>query len=148
MFNLQCTFIVLSKELLEKTNGNEIASMVGDTNLFLQKFEKEQNDGLFAEVEIMIAEKLERGKKFGYEALCLMINYGISQLNIKKFEAKIKCDNTPSIKLFEKLGFVESERSEVFKEVTYILTSSEFSKYEEHISSIILNTTNSEYRHN
>ena len=87
LFNLQCTFIVLSKELIEKTDGNEIDSMIGDTNLFLQKFESEENDGYFAEVEIMIAEKVQRGKKLGYEALCLMINYGISQLNIKKFEA-------------------------------------------------------------
>ena len=122
--------------------------MVGDTNLFLQNIETEENDGLHAEVEIMIAEKIERGKKLGYEALCMMISYGISQLNIKKFEAKIKCDNKPSIKLFQKLGFVESERSEVFNEVTYILPSSEFSKYEEHISAITLHTTTSEYRHN
>ena len=122
--------------------------MIGDTNLFIQKFETEEKDAFVAEVEIMIAEKVERGKKLGYEALCLMINYGISQLNIKKFEAKIKCDNEPSIKLFEKLGFVESKRSEVFNEITYILTSSEFSKYEEQISAILLHTTTSEYRHN
>ena len=122
--------------------------MIGDTNLFLQKFESEENDGYFAEVEIMIAEKVQRGKKLGYEALCLMIHYGISQLNIKKFEAKIKCDNEPSIKLFQKLGFVESEKSEVFNEITYILTSSEFSKFDEHISEILLHKTTSEYTHN
>ena len=143
---LQCTFIVLSKELLEKTNGNEIDSMVGDTNLFLQKLELEE-EGCSAEVEIMVAETIERGKKLGYEALCLMIYYGIKQLNVKKFEAKIKCDNEPSIKLFEKLGFVESNRSEVFNEITYILTSSQFSTYEKQIESIILNSNTCEYDH-
>ena len=33
----KCTFIILSRDIYDETGGNEIASMIGDTNLFLQK---------------------------------------------------------------------------------------------------------------
>ena len=42
----------------------------------------------------------------------------MEKLGLNRFEAKIKTDNLPSIKMFTKLGFLERSRSEVFGEVT------------------------------
>lgn len=36
---------------------------------------------------------------------------------VKKFRAKIGDTNAPSVALFKKLGFIETGRSEIFKEV-------------------------------
>lgn len=109
----KCTFIVLNKESLHNT-GDEVLSMVGDTNLFLKE------DGS-AEAEIMIAEVEARGKKFGWEAMLLMLRYGVEVLEISRFEVKIKMENIASMKMFEKIGFVEESRSDVFQEVTSVL---------------------------
>jgi ribosomal protein S18 acetylase RimI-like enzyme len=126
--------------------ASEVEAMVGDTNLFLAEAEGGKNsrsgshDMVFlglnsvrtAEAEIMIAEVINvkcsavqfsvqesaRGKGFGRQALLLMLRYGAERLGLGGFEAKIKVDNTPSIKLFTKIGFTEVSRSEVFEEVT------------------------------
>ena len=121
--------------------------MIGDTNLFVRKAESECEIEYLAEVEIMIAEKLERGKKLGWEALCLMINYGIQELNVKKFEAKIKDNNKASINMFQKLGFIEISRSQVFSEITYILAGAELSDFLNKAASIIINSNITEYQH-
>jgi len=109
----KCTFIVLNKESLHNS-GDEICSMVGDTNLFLS------GDGC-AEAEIMIAEVEARGKKMGWEAMLLMLRYGVEVLEITMYEAKIKMENMASITMFKKLGFKEESRSDVFQEVTFSL---------------------------
>eukprot|EP00092_Neocalanus_flemingeri_P013097 GFUD01014113.1.p1 GENE.GFUD01014113.1~~GFUD01014113.1.p1 ORF type:complete len:198 (+),score=79.12 GFUD01014113.1:43-636(+) len=109
----KCTFIVLNKESLHNS-GEEICAMVGDTNLFLS------GDGC-AEAEIMIAEVDGRGKKMGWEAMLLMLRYGIEMLGINRYEVKIKMENMASIKMFKKIGFKEESRSEVFNEVTSVL---------------------------
>ena len=56
--------------------------MIGDTNLFISRDKDVENDQniLSAEVEIMVAEESQRGKKFGFNVLCLMMNYGIEHL--------------------------------------------------------------------
>merc|ERR1719430_158503 len=95
----KCTFIVLNKKTLDDT-GDEVSAMVGDTNLFISG---EGN----AEAEIMIAEQEARGKKMGWEAMMLMLRYGVEML-----------------KIFNKLGFKEESRSEVFNEVTSALVVS------------------------
>lgn len=107
----KCTFIVLDKERFSE-NKDELKSMIGDTNLFLDE------DGKCAEAEIMIAEPFARGKKRGWEAMLLMLRYGEEYLGITKYEVKIKMDNVPSIKMFEKMGFIEVSKSDVFQEVT------------------------------
>ncbi len=84
--------------------GQEIASMVGDTNLFLQdKGEEEGEDVLqvqVAEAEIMIAEEGARGKGMGWEAMCIMLWYGAKKLGINLFEAKIKVSKCSAQFLF------------------------------------------------
>ncbi|XP_027214997.1 alpha/beta-tubulin-N-acetyltransferase 9 [Penaeus vannamei] len=109
----KCTFIVLDKCLLAEKN-NELEAMIGDTNLFLV----DQEDRTRAEGEIMIAEPLFRGQKRGWEAMLLMFRYGIEQLGVKTYEVKIGMSNTPSIKMFQKMHFEETTRSDVFQEVT------------------------------
>ncbi|XP_033116861.1 N-acetyltransferase 9-like isoform X3 [Anneissia japonica] len=110
----KCTFIVLDKVKRQQEGTTEEDCMCGDVNLFLN----DQDDRSTAEVEIMIAEKLCRGKGFGKEALLLMMQYGVEKLDIKKYTAKIGSKNTPSQEMFKKLGFKQVSFSEVFQEVT------------------------------
>jgi L-amino acid N-acyltransferase YncA len=49
---------------------------------------------------------------------------------VKKFRAKIGDTNRPSIALFKKLGFVETGRSEIFKEVVLELEEPQGEEYE------------------
>ncbi|XP_063695649.1 alpha/beta-tubulin-N-acetyltransferase 9 [Culicoides brevitarsis] len=114
----KCTFLILSKERFDATN-DEIASLIGDTNLFILPDDEDSGIGSIAEAEIMIAETDFRRKGCGLEAMTLMILYGIEHLRIKHFLAKIGLENESSIKMFrEKLLFTEDSRSEVFQEVT------------------------------
>lgn len=108
------TFLVLSRSEFETTN-DEIKALVGDTNLFLGN----SDDGFkVAEAEIMISSIGDRGKGFGKEAMLQMLRYAVDLLGIEKFQAKIGIENEKSIRMFEKIGFEEEGRSEVFKEVT------------------------------
>ncbi|EDW23965.1 GL23884 [Drosophila persimilis] len=109
------TFIVLAADIYARDN-DEIAAMVGDTNLFL-RHEPDTNQKV-AEAEIMIAEPQARGKGYGREAMLLMLKYAQSQLELNKFEVKIDMDNDVSLRLFESFQFVETGRVEVFHEVT------------------------------
>nr|BAM18540.1 unknown unsecreted protein [Papilio xuthus] len=87
--------------------------MIGDTNIFVI-----DNDNMVGEIEIMIAEETARGSKKGWEAVILMLLYGIKFIKIKTFEAKISIENIISINMFQKLNFKEKSRSEIFQEVT------------------------------
>ncbi|XP_023934190.1 alpha/beta-tubulin-N-acetyltransferase 9 [Bicyclus anynana] len=108
----KCTFIILDKRIYSEKN-NEIESMIGDTNIFITN-----KDTATAEIEIMIAEERARGKKIGWEAVIIMLFYGIKYVGVKKYEAKISFANNVSINMFKKLGFSELSRSEVFQETT------------------------------
>ncbi|CAD5114412.1 DgyrCDS3544 [Dimorphilus gyrociliatus] len=108
----KCTFIILDKDIFEKTN-NDIDSMVGDVNLFFNDIDDRNS----AEVEVMIAERNVRGRGYGKEAVVLMLIYGIRRLNVRKYSVKIGQENVKSIRLFEKLGFVLVGKSDVFREV-------------------------------
>lgn len=88
--------------------------MIGDTNLFFASAE----DRVVAEAEIMVAEPSARGQHLGWEAMILMFLYGIHHLHVKQFVVKVSEDNQVSLNMFEKIGFVETSRSQIFKEIT------------------------------
>ncbi|MBQ0734037.1 GNAT family N-acetyltransferase [Aquimarina celericrescens] len=58
-----------------------------------------------AGVGIVIAEKENRGKGYGAEALDLVMKYGFTHLRLHQLYANISEDNFTSIKLFENCGF-------------------------------------------
>jgi RimJ/RimL family protein N-acetyltransferase len=102
----KCTFIILAT--VQDTTGDESASasmgvyeldrMVGDVNLFMNDYDDSKN----AEIEIMIAEPRYRRCGLAREALKLMIHYGINQLKLTRFFAKIGEKNVASIELFKR----------------------------------------------
>lgn len=123
----KCCFLILCKKKYEDSN-DEIASLIGDTNLFLTS--SQDNNQKCAEIEIMIAEPEARSKGYGLQATSLMLNYGMQYLKIKLFFAKIGMNNYKSLKMFEKLHFKEQERSIVFQEITMLKTvTSEWHKW-------------------
>ena len=91
--------------------------MVGDVNLFLN----DRDDVTNAEIEIMIADEPDRRKGYAKEALLLMMNYGVQQLKITRFYAKINETNVASIKLFLSLGYNEVNYVQAFNEYEYEL---------------------------
>ncbi|XP_044270871.1 N-acetyltransferase 9-like protein [Tribolium madens] len=109
----KCTFIILDKGKYN-SSGNEIESMIGDTNLFFAN----TDDRICAEAEIMIAEKWARGRKCGSEAMLLMFLYGIETLGVRQFVVKVSDENDVSIRMFRNCGFLETGHSNVFKEIT------------------------------
>ncbi|KAK9296307.1 hypothetical protein QLX08_009639 [Tetragonisca angustula] len=96
----KCTFIILDKSIFTET-------------------ENEIDQPNTAEVEIMIADVTYRRRKRGWEAIILMLLYGINKLNITKYIAKIKFDNEKSINMFEKLKFQKVQKSQIFQEYTF-----------------------------
>lgn len=114
----KCTFIVLDRVLLEESNC-EIAAMIGDVNLFFV----DPNVLDEAELSIMIAEVSQRGKGKGKEVVRLIMRFASEVIGVKRFIAKIKYDNFSSQKVFERFGFVEQSRSNIFEEITYLLDS-------------------------
>lgn len=104
------TFIILDKASYDsKCPAN---SMIGDINLFIHS----DGDG---EINVMIAEKAYRGKGLAKEAVNFMIEFGRSRLHLVRILAKILKDNTPSIAMFQKLGFTLYDEIEDFNEVHY-----------------------------
>lgn len=117
--NDKLTFLVLDLQKYTKT-GDEIESLIGDTNIFIQNLDYDDSNQpiLTGEVEIMIASPVDRRKGFGYEAMLQMIRYGVDTVKLERLIAKIGIKNEKSIKMFQKLGFKEESRSEVFQEVS------------------------------
>jgi len=112
----KCTFILLDRARHEQT-GSEEESMIGDVNLFVLPSEEDGGDA--AELEVMLAEKGARGAGRGRQAAAAMLRYGAEVLQLTRFQAKIGYDNAASRHLFSQhLGFSESSRSDVFREVT------------------------------
>ena len=107
--------------------------LCGDINCFFSDFEKdyfveqvveaESNPiGLMGEINLMIAEKESRRKGIAHEALVLFIDYmKVHFPNLRAIIAKIQMSNYPSIKLFEKMGFVVFKRVECFQEIHYVM---------------------------
>ncbi|XP_007886684.1 N-acetyltransferase 9 [Callorhinchus milii] len=114
----KCTFIILDRMKRANDSSTEEDCMVGDVNLFLT----DPEDPTVAEIEIMIAEPSYRGKGFGKEVTMMMMHYGIIKLGITKFQAKIGLENKISIGMFRRFHFEEISISDVFQEMTLLLT--------------------------
>lgn len=56
---------------------------------------------------LIVDQSMARGKGYGQEAVCCVIEWGKENLGIKTFYAQIYIDNFPSIKTFLKCGFLE-----------------------------------------
>ncbi|XP_038064266.1 N-acetyltransferase 9-like protein isoform X1 [Patiria miniata] len=133
----KCTFIILELEKWDDVEYQEIDCMCGDVNLYFLN-----TDDRDAEIEIMIAEPSCRRKGIGQEALLLMMQYGVTKLQVSRFVAKIGLQNQPSLSLFKKLGFEEESVSEVFNEVTL-----QFQVTEKVQDLLSLQTKHMRYRH-
>lgn len=94
----KCTFIILAIEGDSTDTLQELDSMVGDVNLFMNDYENAFN----AEIEVMIADPRYRRHGLASDALKLMIFYGTEQLKLKRFFAKIGENNLASIALFKR----------------------------------------------
>lgn len=129
----KCTFIVHNAEVShEEPNtisifsiDRNLSGMVGDVNLFLNDIEvesdaeggsKEQGQGIWAEIDIMIAAKDAQKKGLGRAAACAMLLFGIRRLNVTRFFCKINDDNQASLNLFKSLGFMQCDYIECFKQ--------------------------------
>lgn len=59
-------------------------------------------------IGIIIAEEEHRGKGYALEAVRLLCNYAFTRLDVHQVYANIGEDNTKSMALFEKAGFIRS----------------------------------------
>jgi RimJ/RimL family protein N-acetyltransferase len=111
--------LVQSKDLYEADKCNPVGAMIGDVNLFLN----DQDDSSVAEIEVMIAEQRYRRQGCARDSLLLMMHYGISQLAITRFYAKINETNEGSMELFRSLGFREVNYVKAFQEYEFELNT-------------------------
>ncbi|CAG9534596.1 unnamed protein product [Cercopithifilaria johnstoni] len=107
--NDKCTFIILARDLVDG-GADEVASMVGDVNIFI--------NGSVGELTVMIAESKWRRKGLGEEAVRIMLSFGFQVVGLRAFEVKISKDNVSSLKLFQKIGFVVTSQCSKFHEYT------------------------------
>jgi RimJ/RimL family protein N-acetyltransferase len=167
----KCTFIVLAKEACsendvtvaenEKFVKDNLHAMTGDVNLFLSDEDEETDDDgsdqekeqpsrhnaediiprRQAEVDIMIVETAYRRNGLGTEAVCLMMMYGATHLNITRFFCKIHEDNTASLTLFRKLGFQQCAYAACFQEIELEIKRESSDEMVKAISTLLGNDT-------
>lgn len=87
-----------SLRLVIENNKNE---SVGTVELF--DFEPYHQR---AGIGIIIFSEKDRRQGYAHHALSLMLHYAYSTIGLVQVYANISCDNTPSIDLFKKLGFL------------------------------------------
>jgi len=138
--------IVVNEVMLDirglEPNDNKVVienvhAMTGDINLFLSTIDDSSscanNDShesntirsvktpqhrQQAEISIMIANENYQRKRYGTEAVCLIMIYGIQKLDIKRYFVKIHVNNIASRHLFEdKIGFKICKYLPCFKEI-------------------------------
>ncbi|KAG1664190.1 hypothetical protein FOA52_011368 [Chlamydomonas sp. UWO 241] len=110
----KCTFILLDRSQPDTPGtGSHGGAMAGDVNLYFNDVE----DRGTTEIEAMVAEPGSRRKGIAREALSLFMAYAAAELRVTTFRAKILEDNAPSLSLFASLGFAETKRMAVFREV-------------------------------
>jgi RimJ/RimL family protein N-acetyltransferase len=62
------------------------------------------------EIGIALTDSSRRGQGLAAEALQILIDYAFGELGLHRIWARIIEDNVPSVKLFEKLGFLPEGR--------------------------------------
>lgn len=92
----------------------------GDVNFF--RNDPDEDPGV-VELEIMVAEQTSRRKGLACEALQIFMAYAHSKLAVHTFRVKIGDDNLPSLKLFGRLGFVQTGHSHIFEETELQLST-------------------------
>lgn len=72
-------------------------------------------------IGILIDEKKDRQKGYASEAIKLCVEYAFTHANVHQVHATITEDNKPSIKLFEKAGFIKSgvKKDWIFNQGTF-----------------------------
>lgn len=125
-------FIILARPQQQVQHNRELldGQMIGDVNLYLTKAEdgqEQEQDAPYtrAEVEVMIPNPSFRRQGTASLALRLLYLYTLKHLSATttydlsatSFFCKIGEANRRSVRLFEKLGFEEVAKSEVWKEV-------------------------------
>jgi len=97
-------------------------------------YEEYDNDG--PETAIMIGKNYGQGS--GFEAMLLLLRYGFQEFNYDQINLHVYENNTPAVRLFEKLGFKKigshvdktNERSEYIMAITrgeFLAMSKEYS---------------------
>jgi len=59
-----------------------------------------------AELIIKISDKNEWGKGYGKDALQILIDFGFSDLNLRRIWLRVLADNDRAIKLYQNAGFI------------------------------------------
>lgn len=94
------------------TCASEAEHLVGDVNMYLHA----RDESGSCEIEVMVGAAQHRRRGLAKEALQLMMRFGVEQLRITRFYAKINKSNEPSLGLFRGLGFSECNYVEAFEE--------------------------------
>ena len=131
------TFIVCALDSVT-AEDDLTAGMCGDVNAFLSAAEENEDDDdaakiiareeepLFAEIEIMIAEPSRRRGGLAREALLLFMHWLLCHVpRITKLVVKITDDNLPSRALFASLGFTVHKHMAVFEQTELRLPADE-----------------------
>ncbi len=74
-----------------------------------------------AELHIKLGNSNCRGKGYGTDAVMALLEYSFNELRLNCVYCRIREDNIPSVKLFEKCGFIKEGllRSRVYKKGKY-----------------------------
>jgi len=74
-----------------------------------------------ATIGLFIGEAENRGKGYGGEALCLMVDFGFKMLNLHNIMLHVHSDNEQGIACYKKVGFREfgRRRDAIFKNGKY-----------------------------
>jgi len=116
--------------------ASSLSAMAGDVNLFLSDIEDEEETDdkgdiadvdktqessdyprVQAEIDIMVANTASKRKGIGKKACLLMMQYAATNLRIQRFFCKINDTNEASLSLFRKIGFLQCDYAECFRQV-------------------------------
>ena len=117
---LKLTFILCARD---DDDGGAIpddltSGMCGDVNAFLSEIDDDDDEtGVSAELEIMIAEPAQRRRGLARTALQMFIAYLLERVpRVGRLVVKVTDANVPSLRLFESLGFTVHKPMPIFQQ--------------------------------